>query len=980
MNKRIMILEDDAVIALHLSTALKEMGYSLAGMAGSHKAGLAIAAREQPDLILVDIGLREPQEGIAAATDFHHKLGIPVVYLTAYTDPETIARAGQAEPFGYVAKPFEPNSLRATIEMALQRSQMERALKASEERFRYLFEHLAQGVIYQDADGTIQMANPAAEEILGLSLEEMRAQSLTDPQFDLCAADGTPLRGEEYAPLRALRSGQDIHNQVAGLIHPRRKERRWIRLSAAVQSQPGEDKAYQVITTVEDVTSLHQAEKALQRSAAEFRSLVEHLPDIVSRFDRNLRYCYVSPAIEPLTGLRPEELLGKTNREAGMPPELVTLWDEITQGVFQNGVEASYRYPFRGQSRDHWFESRLVPEFDERGQVEYVLVVDRDVTALHLAEQALQETERKLRTLFDNLIGMAYRCANDPDFSMEFCSQGCLELTGYPPEELLGNKGISFSDLIVLEDRQRVHAEVDQALSQGQRFHLHYRILNAREDVRWVEELGQGIYSAGRLEALEGFIMDVTERVQAGQALAQAEKTLSQTLDGMPIAVGISDQEGRILYINHSFVDLLGYRLEDIPDSAMLDRLAFPEDSYRQNVVSERPNILNTLLLNGEMIGTGEYRIICKDRSEKIVQIHAALISGNVVTLFQDMTSLRAAELELRRNEDFMRQLLEDSPVAAVIATLDRRIEFANRQFTRLFGYTQSELLNLDELSALVQPDEAAGTALQRWQAGIAAGQQLDGIMSSLEWHFLTKTQETKNVRLGGKLVHERLFLTFEDITSFRESERRMAASLAEKETLLREVHHRVKNNLQVMASLLGLQAAIIQEPKLQTLLNESQNRIHSMAMIHENLYQSQNLANVNFGNYLHDLVSGLAVDVPIPPGVQYSLEIEEVFLPVDIAIPCGLIVNELVTNAFLHAFPQGRRGEVTVCLSETATGLCLEVTDDGTGLPAGLELEGAASLGLTLVRILSHQLRGELTCSAGPGASFHLLIPRGLE
>jgi len=199
-----------------------------------------------------------------------------------------------------------------------------------------------------------------------------------------------------------------------------------------------------------------------------------------------------------------------------------------------------------------------------------------------------------------------------------------------------------------------------------------------------------------------------------------------------------------------------------------------------------------------------------------------------------------------------------------------------------------------------------------------------------------------------------------------------------EKELLLREIHHRVKNNLQVITSLLSLQAKKVADPKVRALLRESQNRVRAMAMVHETLYRSDDLHNVDCAEYLRALAGPLyqayglepgAVELRIlvPPGTRISLET---------ATPFGLIVNELISNALKHAFPNGRRGEILVKLEPLGENrLRLQVCDDGVGFPADLEPRRAVSLGLRLVEALAEQVDGSIRLTRGSGTKFELLL-----
>ena len=362
---------------------------------------------------------------------------------------------------------------------------------------------------------------------------------------------------------------------------------------------------------------------------------------------------------------------------------------------------------------------------DEIGSMARAVEVFRkNATDKRTAEEAFQESQRRLTTLMSNLPGMAYRCKNDPEWTMEFVSDGCQSLIGYRPQDLVGNALLSYNEMIYPEDRAMVRDTVQPAVKNKQPFELIYRIITANREEKWVWEQGRGIFGAeGNLLALEGFITDITDRKAA---------------------------------------------------------------------------------------------------------------------------------------------------------------------------------------------------------------------------------------------------------------EERIKTSLQEKEVLLREIHHRVKNNMQVITSLLRLQSDKIKDQQYADMFQESQERIRSMALIHEKLYQSKDLSRVDFNEYIKSLINSLFRSYGIDTGrIVTKLNVEDVSIRLDHAIPCGLIINELVSNSLKYAFPEDRKGEISVTLrSITKDEIELRVSDDGIGIPENLNIRNTDSLGLELVIILAEdQLGGKIELDRTGGTTFRILF-----
>ena len=230
------------------------------------------------------------------------------------------------------------------------------------------------------------------------------------------------------------------------------------------------------------------------------------------------------------------------------------------------------------------------------------------------------------------------------------------------------------------------------------------------------------------------------------------------------------------------------------------------------------------------------------------------------------------------------------------------------------------------------------------------------------------------------------------DITERKRAEEQIKASLEEKEVLLREIHHRVKNNLQVIASLLNLQEKDIEDKRLNEVFNNCRDRIFAMALVHDKLYQSENLANINFGEYIEALANTLFQTYRITGNIALKMDVEDVSLGIDSAIPCGLILNELISNSLKHAFPGDREGEIRIALhaeglrmearveaddgtaSDSDGKITLIVSNNGVEFPEDLDFRNTESLGLQLVTLLAEdQLDGTIELDRSSGTAFKI-------
>jgi len=362
------------------------------------------------------------------------------------------------------------------------------------------------------------------------------------------------------------------------------------------------------------------------------------------------------------------------------------------------------------------------------------------------------------------------------------------------------------------------------------------------------------------------------------------------------------------------------------------------------------------------------------------------------------------AEIIGRESEARYRVLTEVSPSVIWASRPDGFVTYCNPYWHALTGLTIDENLG-DGWNKALHPDDRA-VVLEHWRTSANTGKSYEAEFrirrhdGEYRWLFAKglplmdpggrlvqwmgvalDVTELKIARDELRRAHDELDVKVrERAGELVEVNRKLSASLAEKEVLLREIHHRVKNNLQVVSALLQLQAAQCPERKVQVMFEESQQRVRSMALVHERLYRSHDLARVNFGDYLRSLCESLrlsyrAVDVDI------RVESEHADLALDQAIPCGLLVNELVSNCFKHAFPEGGGGRIRIGLDpiEARAGMiCLRVQDNGVGLPSGVK--GADSFGLRLVDALVEQLHGSLAMTNGDGTTVEVIFPLSLN
>lgn len=329
----------------------------------------------------------------------------------------------------------------------------------------------------------------------------------------------------------------------------------------------------------------------------------------------------------------------------------------------------------------------------------------------------------------------------------------------------------------------------------------------------------------------------------------------------------------------------------------------------------------------------------------------------------------------VKDSEEIYYRLFEDIPIGLFRSTPDGKMLRVNPAMVQLLGFPDREALlstNADELYV-------RGGDRKKWQAFVEVYDVAREIELELKRYDGTSVWVEYNSRVmrspGGAVIYYDGALT--NISERKKSDAQLREAFLEKEVLLKEIHHRVKNNLQIISSLLNLQSDYLHDAYDRELFQQSQNRVRAMALLHEKLYQSSNLARIDFGEYVQSLVASLFQTYKTSPAaIEYEIDVPKLEFDIDTAIPCGLIVGELVSNSLKHAFPDNRAGKIIVSAAHMDMHTVrLSVVDDGIGFDAHPETAQSHSLGWELVRTLAGQLGGSLHIQNTPGTHVQLIF-----
>ncbi|WP_445666050.1 PAS domain-containing sensor histidine kinase [Fodinibius sp. AD559] len=716
------------------------------------------------------------------------------------------------------------------------------------------------------------------------------------------------------------------------------------------------------IAIAHDVSELVQKNEVRRTAFPKFITHESNFPLARIEWNADNKIKDWSEQAEELFGWREDEVIGWDN----FLDELI-VEDEIDQAK-RNLKEAianrKTHYSVEGKSVTksgeiitcEWHNSLI---YDENQNLHSVHSLVTDISER-------KESQNLFRTLSEkSLVGVFLI----QDGRFKYVNPRFAEIFGYDQQEIIDE--FHPEDLAHPDDRALIIANMKDRLNGNPEAEEEYEIKGVTKGGRVIDASLYGSKTMYRGKpAIVGTLVDITKDKEIFRKYRSSVETFQNLFDSISDAVYIQDSKGRFLEVNSGAVEMYGY-----DQSYFIGKkpqvLAAPGKVDMDEMKSFIQKALDGKTQSFEWWG--------KRKNGEVFPQEIVISKGSyfgedaVITIARDISERYEAEEELRKNEEMFRQLFQNSPIS--IALLDKRQEIrqVNTAFSETFGYGTEEIrgLNIDQLIVPEHEKKEAreiSNTIFEGKPAFHSGKRLrkDGSYVDVLIYGVPVTVNDKTVAIFGIYV---------DISERKQAEEKIKKSLKEKEVLLAEIHHRVKNNLAVITGLLELQVYNTSSKEASDVLENSQMRVNSIALIHEKLYQNKNLSEICFEQYLQDLTDAILTSMGTSQtDIEVTLNIDPVSLTVNQAIPCGLILNEIITNAFKHAYPEKGKGNITVNLNRRGDDIYLSVVDDGIGIPDEINLENPKSLGIKLIRTLSKQLSAEAEFSnENPGTKFAL-------
>jgi PAS domain S-box-containing protein len=691
-------------------------------------------------------------------------------------------------------------------------------------------------------------------------------------------------------------------------------------------------------------------------------TIVHTMQDAVLVLDIENRIIDLNPAAEAMVGQPLARVMGKPLLEA---------WPESARQIevlsSKKGEPTEVR--FNRGNQIYVLDARRSELTDKSGRIISHVVVLRDTTKRAQVEEALRLSEEHFRALTENATDLVVIV--DSDSSISYASPSIRRVFGFELDDLIGKCA---SDFLHPEDMVNVMMALASSVQNpGVADPILARFRGVDGNWRVLECVANNLLEHPSVRGIVVNARDVTERTVAEEKLRLSEvyfRALTENSTDITIITGI---DGVIRYVSPSLERIFNRSRDQVIGHSTAEFM-HPDDF--NDMMSELAN----LFLETHASATTTARFHDSDGQWHILECtvsnlldHPA-IQGIVVNA-RDVTERENIAQALRESEERYRLHFEN--VQDVVYSFDSsfRVLTVSPSISKYLGMQPEQFVGKSFAELGLLPPEYLEKALVEASKVLAGGQ-----IESTTYEFIVKDGSrivaevsSSPVFQNGKVISA--INVARDITERVQADARIRASLAEKETLLKEIHHRVKNNMQIIASLLSLQAGTIENPLMRAQLEDSQNRIRSMALVHERLYRSPDLAIIDFEQYLHDLCGYLVQGYHAESkGIVLNVNVGSIRLDVDMAIPCGLIVNELVSNALKHAFPENMGGVIRVDARTEAYGAyVLTVQDNGIGTPDLFDVAHSKTLGLQLVASLARQLKGTLSLQSGNGTTIAL-------
>ncbi len=887
-----------------------------------------------------------------------------------------------------------------------KRKEVEVTLEESRNWLATTLESIGDAVIVTNKIGEILFMNKVAEEHTGWKTSEAIG-ILIDNVFDIYNEDTGK---KALSPIQKVVEnrnvvGLDDHT----ILIKKNKEKIPIDDSAAPIINDNGD-LIGVVMVFRNISERRKAEKEILSNQKFISRIADSLPSILYIYDiKGPKISYLNYKIAEILGYDSNEVLkmGQSFFETYIHPDDYSKLRNNFTKYFNAKDNEILNFEYRilnSEGNYRWFRSyEVVFSRNDKGLVTEILGSAFDVTTMKLLEQELQkysghleelvdmrtselksanmklkneikerakaerniiDAEEKFRNLVENaLVGIYILQEN----SYVYVNPKYEEIFGFKRGEMLGLNAL---DVVASEHKSFVMENIRKRLDNEVNT-IQYSFKAVKNDgyLIDVEVKGSKMLYKGNISII-GTLQDITDRLKAEQELRNSRQKLLLHVESTPLVVIEWDMNFYINQWNQSAEKVFGWKKTEVlgkhASIIIPEEARYQVDEVWENLLKKTGGERST---NQNITKDGR-KILCEWYNTPLINENGEVIG--VASLVEDITERTKAEELLKNQKEFLRTVIDTDPNFVFAKDWDGRFTLVNKAVAENYGSSVESLIgktdsdfnpNLEEVEHFLNDDrEVISSGKPKF---VAEEQVTNSNTHETKWY------QTIKVPLKGTDGTIQVLGVAADITARKLAEEITKRSLNEKELLLKEIHHRVKNNLQIIISLLKLQSKFVYDPRDLEIFNKSRSRVETMSLIHEKLYKSKDISQIDIGVYLKELVSHLLNAYKVSSShIEFNINAENILMTIDTAIPCGLIVNELINNILKHAFPDGYTGKIELNLRRSDENVVLEVSDNGIGIPEAIDLDKSDSLGMRLIDTLVKQLDGIVKINSLSGSN----------
>lgn len=703
----------------------------------------------------------------------------------------------------------------------------------------------------------------------------------------------------------------------------------------------------------------------------EHSQIIEHLADGVIIFDASGTVIDVNPIYEKLSRLTRQELIGQHGldiaRKIVSPADFDNVATAFKAATNGNPIPAlSIHFSFGdGSSLPIIFSTSFIK--DSSGAISSIISVIKDISDIMRVQEALRVSEERFKSLITT--SQEWIWAMDTEGRHTFSNPAVTQILGYSPEEICGMDILS---ILHEEDAPRIREVLARCIERKTGWpRLVLRWKHRNGTYRFLVSNAVPVLDRdGALQGFQGSDRDITDEKLAEESLKESEECFRNLAEAMSEMVWIADAEGNSIYHNPRVVEYTGMKTST---RAQRYEIIHPDDSRGfedklKDAEASGVHVLEEVYRLRRKDGVYRWfigrSILIRDADNRIARLYGTAT---------DIDDLKKAEKAVKENLEMLAMAERIGKIGSWKQAFPWNNIVLSDGVRRILNITNNEAISFEKILTYIHPDDMA-----RLQAKIQDILE-KGTPFSQEYRLRFPDGSIKYIFGNAEATCDRSGKPFlihgslQDITGQKLAEEQIRRLLEEKELILREVHHRIKNNMYTIMSLLSLQANMTKEPAVVNALMDASNRMKSMGVLYDKLYRTEGIHELSLREYLPALVDEIIANFPGRHIVHVEKQIDDFMLPVKILSPIGIIVNELITNAMKHAFAGRNEGTLTITAAKKDNRVTISIRDNGTGLPESVDIERSGGFGLQLTGLLAKQLQGTMRIERDGGTGFVL-------